>query len=88
MKEFINKLENDDLQTSTVVKNSHTDTAKVGRDTIENVEYITFSHSTLWDPADMNKWGLRSYFRETGRYLWQTQNSVIGNPDIYFRKCP
>lgn len=38
------------------MKNSYTSTVKVGRDTIENVEYVTFSHSTLWDPADMNKW--------------------------------
>lgn len=41
--------------TNTVsTKDKHYATAKVGRDTIENVEYITYNHSGFWNPKEMN----------------------------------
>lgn len=56
MEKLIDELKNGDLKTNSVsVKESYTATAKVGRDIIENVEYFTFNHSTLWDQSDMNK---------------------------------
>ena len=36
------------------VDNKHTATAKVGKDTIENAEYLTFDDSDWWHPKKMN----------------------------------
>ena len=41
-------------RTNTVsTRDKHYATAKVGRDTIENVEYITFDHSGWWKPKEV-----------------------------------
>jgi hypothetical protein len=54
MEDFINKLENDELKTNTVMKREiHYATAHVGKDTIE-AEYFTFDHSPLWEHRKKN----------------------------------
>lgn len=55
MEDFINKLENDELRTSTVTtREIHVATAHVGKDTIE-AEYFIFDRTPLWEPREM-KW--------------------------------
>ena len=69
MEKFIDELKNGNLKASSVsVKDSYTATAKVGRDIIENAEYFSFNHSTLWDPEDMNKLEKLWFFITTPYY--------------------
>ena len=75
MTEFIEKVENGELKSSTVSINEiHTATAQVGKDTIE-AEYFTFDHSdwfglnepkwTLWDKITMPFWKARRWIVDT-----------------------
>ena len=54
MTEFIEKVQNDELKTSTVsIQEMHVVTTQVGKDTIE-AEYFTFDHSSWWNHKKMN----------------------------------
>ena len=56
-------------------KETHYATATVGRDTIENVEYITFDHSDWWKPKEIKT------FKDVLEKIWD----VITTP-YYFVK--
>ena len=55
MKDFIEKLDSDELSSRTVsTREFHTATVQVGKDIIENAEYFTFDHSDWWEIKKMN----------------------------------
>ena len=75
MTEFIEKVENGALKSSNVsIHETHTATAKVGKDTIE-AEYLTFDRSdmfginepewTLWDKITMPFWRVKRWIKDT-----------------------
>lgn len=53
MTEFIEKVQNEELRSSTVsIQETHRATAQVGKDTIE-AEYFTFDHSDWWPKKEI-----------------------------------
>lgn len=75
MNDFIEKVENGELRSSTVsIRETHTATAQVGKDTIE-AEYFTFNHSdmfginepnwTLWDKITIPFYRVKGWIRDT-----------------------
>lgn len=97
--DFIENVENGELKSHIVsTRETHTATAYVGNDVIENVEYFIFDHSPLWEPKKMKwfeklwdvfttpyykvKWKIRDVYWEI-RYGFQRMFKGYDNVDTF-----